>query len=167
MGLKYQSEPFYFAHGNTGGEYYAIPEGVDADETADGIEAEMPEDWHQIGIGLDETEAERALAVLLECEDPSDGPNVEVDGDRVTVGRREYLVLTDSEADAAWDSELERYIEDCILPEIPEMYRGYFDEDKWKADARVDGRGHSLAGYDGEECEARINGTDYFIYRQN
>ena len=82
-------------------------------------------------------------------------------------GREEYYVLTDDEADEKWDEELDYYLEECIYPEIPEHLRGYFDDEAWKEDARMDGRGHTLSSYDGCEYEEKINGTWYFIYRQN
>lgn len=79
----------------------------------------------------------------------------------------DYLVYTDDEADEAWGKELDNYIEECILPEIPERYRFYFDDEKWKRDAKYDGRGHSLARYDGNERTQDVNGTTYYIYRVN
>ena len=42
------------------------------------------------------------------------------------------------------------------------------DFDHFVDDAlRSDGRGHFLAGYDGEENEITFNGTTYYIYRRN
>lgn len=79
----------------------------------------------------------------------------------------DYLVLTDDEADAIWNDNLDSYIQDCILPELPKAYMNYFDEDAWKYDAKMDGRGHSLATYDGHECEEHVNGTYYYIYKIN
>ncbi len=79
-------------------------------------------------------------------------------------GRQEYMVLTDSEADERWEESLDSYIDDCIIPEIPEFAAEYFDEEKWKRDARRDGRGHCLSGYDGTEHEAAHG---LFIYRTN
>ncbi len=74
-----------------------------------------------------------------------------------TVNDGEYLVVTDEEADELWDQSLESYLEDCVEgADSP-----YFDRDRWKKDARSDGRGHSLAGYDGSEQEE----GDYYIYR--
>ena len=80
-------------------------------------------------------------------------------------GREEYLVITDDEAERLWDEDLDNYIDDCL--EIPEAIRPYFDEEKWKNDARTDGRGHSLNRYDGNEIEIKVSNTQYFIYRQN
>jgi len=76
-----------------------------------------------------------------------------------------YLVLTDSEADDAWEEALDNYLDDCVLPELTESAQTYFDRDSWKSGARYDGRGHALATYDGNEHEQTINGTTYFIYR--
>ena len=59
------------------------------------------------------------------------------------------------------------YIEECILPELPENMQNYFDEEAWKRDARIDGRGHAISRYDGNEEEVKINDTYYYNYRQN
>ena len=79
----------------------------------------------------------------------------------------EYIVATDEQADELWEQGLDDYICDCILPEIPEAYQNYFDEEKWKDDAKYDGRGHVLATYDGDENYVDVNGTTYYIYRTN
>ena len=80
---------------------------------------------------------------------------------------RDYTVMTDSEADKAWDEALDNYIDECILPDVPENSKMYFDDERWKDDARIEGRGHSLNHYDGSEEEANINDVDYYIYRRN
>lgn len=80
---------------------------------------------------------------------------------------QEYDVMTDEEADDAWEEELDNYIDEIIMPELPDTYQNYFDEEAWKRDARYDGRGHSISRYDGEEYEEEVNGTTYYIYRQN
>lgn len=77
-----------------------------------------------------------------------------------------YTVVTDDEADDLWEQELDNYIEECIMHEIPEHLQCYFDEDAWKSDARIDGRGHAISRYDGCEYEEEVNGTTYYIYRQ-
>lgn len=86
--------------------------------------------------------------------------NYEVDGN-------EYRVLTDSEADEANDESIQNYIDECILPELPEQYQSYFDDEAFMRDARMDGRGHNLNYYDGTEYEEQINGTWYYIYQTN
>lgn len=79
----------------------------------------------------------------------------------------EYLVLTDSEADERWNAYLDDYLDECVLGELPEIARNYFDRDAWKRDAKFDGRGHSLSSYDGAEHEAKIDGEWIYIYRVN
>lgn len=77
----------------------------------------------------------------------------------LSCGRAEYAVGTDEEADEAWEQSLDFYIEDCITPELEKIQIGSlssyitFDEETWKRDARMDGRGHSLASYDGDEMD--------------
>jgi hypothetical protein len=85
----------------------------------------------------------------------------------------DYLVLTDEEADDRWEEELESYIEECIMPEIDKLNLGNlsyyikFDEEAWKSDARMDGRGHVISRYDGAEHEETVYGVTYYIYRMN
>ena len=105
---------------------------------------------------------ERINALALHLEIPPDEIKDEANN-RYAVGREEYLVLTDSEADVAHDEALESYIDDCVLSEIPEYLQMYFDRDAWKRDARHDGRGHALSPYDGRENES----GEFFIYRTN
>lgn len=81
----------------------------------------------------------------------------------MSYGSADYLVLDKDEAEERWNQSLEDYIDELILPEIPETYRNYFDVEAWKRDARLDGRGHALASYDSEENYSR----GYFIYRIN
>lgn len=81
-------------------------------------------------------------------------------------GDNKYLVYTDSGADVAWDADLDNFIEECVLPEIPKAYRNYFDDEKYKQDCKCDGRGNSLARYDGHEREQEVNGTTYYLYKQ-
>ena len=86
-------------------------------------------------------------------------------GDVYSCDGEEYLILTDSEADQEYDEQLNNYIEECIMPEIPSHLQNYFDEDAWKQDASYDGRGHLLATYDGYENMEEVEGTDYYLYR--
>lgn len=73
----------------------------------------------------------------------------------------EYLVLAGSEADKRLMQKLTQHIEDVILPEIPEQYRAYFDQQKWVNDQN---RGDWLAT-DGLEHRVETVGGSYFIYR--
>lgn len=108
----------------------------------------------------------RALAELLEVE-VSEIEGVSYDDVTFTHGDAEYLVMTDEESQEAWDESIENYIDECVLCELPEQYRSYFDYEKFKHDCSFDGRGHSLATYDGNEEEIQIDDVWYFIYRTN
>lgn len=86
----------------------------------------------------------------------------------------DYYILTDEEADQKWEESLDSYIEECITPELDKLdslgnlqYYIKFDEEMWKRDAKMDGRGHSLASYDGNENEETVEGTTFYIYRIN
>ena len=107
----------------------------------------------------------KALAINLDCK-PDEINEGEHDDCLYYYQDQEYLVLTDDEADRRWDEYLDSYIDDVIFGEIPEPYQMYFDEEHWKQDARIDGRGHSLSFYDGGEDYETVNGEDYYIYRQ-
>ena len=104
----------------------------------------------------------------------------------------DYLVLTDSEA----DEEAKRYILDSVWafkPSFLSSFTGFDievfeaiqnngrcesnndailsmikDEDDFVSDAiSADGRGHFISSYDGNENEETVNGTTFYIYRQN
>ncbi len=89
------------------------------------------------------------------------------DDNRVEYGSQEYLVCTDSEADDLWEESLDSYLEHCVYPELTGNLKYYFDDEKWKRDAKMDGRGHSLSRYDGNENEEKVGDTWYYIYRIN
>ena len=76
------------------------------------------------------------------------------------------VILDDEEADEEHEKEIKNYIEECVLHEIPERYRIYFDEDAFIEDCKINGRGHSLSRYSGAEEEETVNDTTYFIYQQ-
>ena len=112
-----------------------------------------------------------ALSQHLDCD--RDAIDVSsYDENVLSCGSMEYLVVTDDETDKLWDDALESYIDECILPEMPEHLRNYFDDESWKRDARYDGRGHCLATYDGDENEEDVIDIDgdkvtLYIYRTN
>lgn len=110
-------------------------------------------------------EGDEALEEIENAETTHEGPygygiTFEYDG-------AEYAVLDDEDADAAWDESLDSYLDECVLPELPETAQQYFDRDAWKRDAKFDGRGHALNSYDGGEDEYRIDGEWYYVYRTN
>ncbi len=129
----------------------------------------------------------KTLAKFLEV-DKGDLKNL---GDnRFGLGEKEYLVLTDNEADRAtrayiedslWAFNAGFIIEHSKLPwEAEEMIKGFQEAKSEDANETIkalikdmkefvddaisaDGRGHFLSGYDGEENEE----GDFFIYRIN
>ena len=109
----------------------------------------------------EEQEEQRAEAIK-EVTDELDSI-VEGYGNMFSYYNEDYYVLTDSEADDMEDQQLDNYIDECL--EIPDDIRPYFDEEKWKNDARMDGRGHIISTYDGCEYEETVEGTTYYIYR--
>lgn len=109
------------------------------------------------------SEPEKAIAAAM--QEDCDVCDVEEDGEEYTASGRTYRVLTDNEADDAWEASLDNYLEECVYPELPENMKRYFDDDAWKRDAKMDGRGHSLSSYDGNEYDQTVNGTTYYLYR--
>ncbi len=79
-------------------------------------------------------------------------------GDTVKVAGHEYRVLSDEEAETAFDSYLDQMLDDGA---VDGSDCGYFDTDSWRKDMGMDGRGSSLASYDGEENEC----GEYLLYR--
>ena len=96
----------------------------------------------------------------------------------------EYVVLTDEEADEAAKDFILKFFDECVgyqfynSPDKQEKERNkrlweehvkqFHDTEKyfqWVIDS--DGRGNSLATYDGDENEAEYNGVTYYIYRTN
>lgn len=79
------------------------------------------------------------------------------------VGNMQFWIGDEDAADDLWDERLQSYLEECVLEELPENVRRYFDEAKWKEDAKVDGRGHAVSSYDGAEYDW----LDFVIFRLN
>lgn len=129
--------------------------------------------------GHDEANAGKVIALCqhLECgpDELTEERHTHYDLTVYSYGREEYAVGTDEEADEAWDQSLDNYIEECILPEVDKLTEGNgnlgayikFDEEMWKCDAKMDGRGHSLSSYDGNEEEVEVDGVLYSIFRVN
>jgi len=126
----------------------------------EGTEEGMRENW---GDYLMENEGSDVETLSFEDWLEDNGTEVDVEEYDDT---GDWLVYTDSEADDAWEESLDQYIEECVLPDLPANMRYYFDTEKWKNDARMDGRGHSLSGHDGVERSQTVNGTEYYLYKQ-
>lgn len=124
-------------------------------------------------MNTDNEEKIKALAAYLECEpeEISEERHDHYGMPIFSLGSQDYSVGTDDEADSAWDAELDNYIQECIMPEIEKIDIGgnlsayvKFDEEMWKRDAKMDGRGHALSRYDGDEIE--LDGG-FYAFRLN
>jgi hypothetical protein len=128
------------------------------------FEGDESDEWQNFLNDIEDTEELPIIAnFLVYCQNNL----TQVEPYDVDDYSSDYLVLTDDESDERWGESLDNYIEECILPELPEYLQNYFDSEKWKEDAKYDGRGHSLSSYDGNEYEEEVNGTTYYIYRIN
>lgn len=161
--------------------YYAVPEGTTVDDLTGGlirtgvldttydedddpVFADLPDTF--VDLGDDWDEACRILA-LRHSLDEWDG-YATVSDKTVSLGRGDWLVVTDDEADELWNASLESYLDDCVLAALPEIARNYFDREAWKKDARIDGRAQSLATYDGDEDYIDLHGYEtLYVYRTN
>ncbi len=124
-------------------------------------------DWHgsalaqaeELGLIEEYDDEIYALAEHLECN-PGEISEASY-GASYDCGNQSYLVVSDETADELEDEALDSYINDCM--EMDDNVRMYFDDEKWKSDARMDGRDHCLALYDGAEEESQ----GFYIYRTN
>ena len=128
----------------------------------EGTEEGMKENWGDYLMENEGSDEE-----TLSFEEWLEDNGTEVDVEEYDENNSDWLVCTDSEADYEWDRALDNYLDDCVLPDLPKTLQHYFDKESWKSDARMDGRGHSLSSYDGYEQEQEVNGTTYYLYRQN
>lgn len=108
----------------------------------------------------DQPTPEQALAEHLECS--LDDIETNSYGTYEAMGE-EWRVMTEEEADEAWEEALDSYLDDCVLPELPETAQRYFDREAWKRDARHDGRGHAIGHYDGYDHDS----LGYVLVRVN
>lgn len=155
----------------------AVPEGFVFPEGFDPFKDQLP-GLPEGAIDLEHAYevSQRLLALMIALDEYDISGRWNAGSYVYDIGRREYIVATDDEADELWDSSLENYIGECILPGLPENYRSYFDRDAWKKDAKVDGRAHRLNSYDGNEESVDLvdhtsNGVKVsltlYIYRTN
>jgi hypothetical protein len=120
------------------------------------------------GDSLEDSDDVKALVLYSVCEDWEGGGDLDIDVSTyddciLSVGKRDYLVLDEDERESRWDDALESYLDECV-----EGASGpYFDREAWKRDARMDGAGHTLNAYDGNEHEFSVGKQWYYVYRQN
>ncbi len=142
-------------------------------------------------------ERERVLAYLKTLDDKRSIVDVEIDDKTITDGNREYLVLTNDEADQmAFDyikESLWAFNADFILGECGLDLSGVESlrhmqekscesandfilslvektcglEEFAESAISADGRGHFLNTYDGEETEIQVGKIMFYVYRIN
>jgi hypothetical protein len=115
--------------------------------------------------GLDDDDDKKSLILVAEFgASYLDADPAGLDEHIIDAGGQQWLVCDDDEKESRWDACLDSYLDDgCV-----EGADGpYFDREAWKRDARMDGAGHALSGYDGDEHEFNANGVWYYMYRQN
>jgi hypothetical protein len=81
-----------------------------------------------------------------------------------TVDGEDWLVCDDDEKETKWEEALDSYLDEGCVEGADSPY---FDRERWKRDARMDGDGHCLSGYDGNVNEHSFNNEWYYLYRQN
>jgi hypothetical protein len=79
---------------------------------------------------------------------------------------RQWAVIPESDIDDVFKEYTDNYVNDCILPEVPENIRSYFDYDKFNEDAQSDGYG-IMSSYDGQDNEQDFDDNLYHILRLN
>ena len=84
------------------------------------------------------------------------------------VNGEEYVVIPSSDIEYVFHQYAENLIDDVVVCELPENYRGYFDYEKFEHDMSFDGYGQ-MSSYDGELNEYFLNDDEglYFILRMN
>ena len=126
---------------------------------------EITEHDSELFENFDRPDAVHALCLMLESR-IKDVKTIEEEDNRITVCGIEYLCGDDEEMDEEYEEYLVNYIDDCVLCDIPQIYRKYFDTDKFIADCSYDGRGNELNLWDSSELEYTLNDTTYYAYRQ-
>ena len=77
----------------------------------------------------------------------------------------EWKVLEEYEA-SSLAREYAEYMAENARNEIVQHLQPYFNEQDYIEDLLVDGEGYLLAPYDGEERDQVVEGTTYYLYRQ-
>ncbi len=109
---------------------------------------------------IDEIESnldERVLALMQHTGDMFSDCESAID-------KREWLVLTDEEADEQVADYAQCSLDD-ILFDAAKVIKQYFDTDRYIEDYIYDSdRGSVIASYDGNEYTETVNGTTYYLY---
>jgi len=136
-----------------------VDNGLPKDQVVPVVQALMSEN------ALEDDDDCKYLALVAEFgTDALDACECNYDDCLLESGCGDFLVLTEDERESRWDDCLESYLDDGCVEGADSFY---FDREKWKSDARMDGAGHALSGYDGNEYEVNGCGEWFYIYRTN
>ena len=82
------------------------------------------------------------------------------------VNGNEYAVIDGDLIESVFHDYAEQLIDEVVLCDLPERYRGYFDYEKFIRDMSFDGYGQ-MSSYDGNDYEIKLDDTYYHILRVN
>lgn len=141
--------------------YTATFAGVISDEASseggalDNLEGHIDDNftWQQIVIAISEDFSLDDLSYTYNDSEVSCGP------------RFTWLVLTESESNQAILDHLNNYLDEFVLPEIPQKYHTYFDREAWIRDNEADACSE-LATHDGNEKTFTLGTEEVYIYRR-
>lgn len=148
------------------GSFYAAPKSFNAFDTEQApflAGGGVPINWVELDSDEDEEAAHRVLALRLYLDDWQT-PITSYKETELTVGEVSWLVMNDIEADAALETELNHQVDDVL--EFPSHLQTYFDEEKWKDDARELGRGAWLSRNCASERKVDTDSYTFYIFCQ-
>lgn len=83
---------------------------------------------------------------------------VKIDGEP-----QEYRVIKEVSIERIFEEYIRDLADDCLIPDLPDNMKQYFDYDKFTSDCEMDWYGHHLNGYDWGE----IYGNWIYLFRNN
>jgi len=109
--------------------------------------------------GFDDLDDKKSVVLVVHTSGSTDIEACKYDDCTFQADGAEYLVLDEDEMESRVEDCLENLLDDCI-----EGADGpYFNREAWKRDARMDGAGHILSGYDGSHDDY----DDMNVFRTN
>lgn len=88
-------------------------------------------------------------------------------GNIIKWGNEEYVVVQETLMDVLFREYMEEYIDECVIGDIPESLRGYFDYEAYIDDWENDDGYSVMASYDGYIDDIDILGDQYYVFRIN
>jgi hypothetical protein len=111
---------------------------------------------------FEDNDDKKIVALIVHTSGSLDVEDCRYDtGCAFTADGKEYLVLDEDEVESRIDDCLDNLLDDTGCVEGADS--PYFDRERWKKDARMDGAGHIIGSYDGNEDEY----SDLTVFRTN